>query len=177
MFAIDIVAFLEGESVEKSIIAQMYEYGVWANQKLLDKAGALTDDQVRRPFTPFEFTILGSFVHLVTAELRWHQAWSGAPMGARLTVEDLPTIAAVRAKWEPLWAERRAFIESLAPERLAFPFEREVRGQKQSIILWHALVHVANHGTQHRSEIALMLTELGHSPGDLDMVWYFMGRP
>jgi uncharacterized damage-inducible protein DinB len=95
--------------------------------------------------------------------------------GSRLRI--CQTIAAVRAKWEPLWAERRAFIESLAPERLAFPFEREVRGQKQSIILWHALVHVANHGTQHRSEIALMLTELGHSPGDLDMVWYFMGRP
>lgn len=162
--------------MDKQIIAAMYEYGIWANTKLLDTASALSNEQLLKPFTNFQFTILGSFVHLAAAELRWHEAWSGVPMSERLTVADLPTIAAVRAKWESVWAARRAFIESLSPERLALPFEREVRGQKHSIILWNALVHVANHGTQHRSEIGLMLTDLGHSPGDLDMVWYFMNK-
>jgi uncharacterized damage-inducible protein DinB len=163
--------------MDKEIIAQMYEYGIWANRKLLDKAAALTDEQLRQPFTKFEFSILGSLVHLVNAEWRWLQSWQGEPMTERLTVDDLPTLDAVRAKWEPLFAERRAFIASLTPERLAQPIVRKVQGREQSIILWHALVHVANHGTQHRSEIALMLTDLGHSPGDLDMVWYFLERP
>ncbi|MBI5301207.1 MAG: DinB family protein [Chloroflexi bacterium] len=162
--------------MEKEIIAQMYEYGIWANKKLLEKASLLTDEQLRHPFTQHAFTILGSFVHLVSAEWRWHQSWSGAPMSDSLTVNDLPTLDAVRAKWETLWAERRAFIESLTPEQLSQPFTRTIRGQTQSVILWHALVHVANHGTQHRSEIALMLTDTGHSPGDLDMIWHLMGR-
>ena len=161
--------------MDKEIIAQMYEYGIWANRKLLDKAAALTDEQLRHIFTEGAQPILHTFVHLVGAEWRWHQTWAGQSMGERLTVADLPTLDAVRAKWEPLFAERRAFIAALTPERLAQPIVRKLQGRESSIILWHALVHVANHGTQHRSEIAVMLTDLGHSPGDLDMTGYFMG--
>lgn len=162
--------------MDKQIISQLYEYGIWANQKLLDAARGLTDEQLRKSFTNYEFTILGSFVHLVSAEWRWYQSWIGMPMENRLTVDDVPTIDAVKARWEQLYVERRTFIESLTPERLQQPLVRKLQGQEQSIPLWQALVHVANHGTQHRSEIALMLTDLGHSPGDLDMVWWFLGR-
>jgi uncharacterized damage-inducible protein DinB len=34
------------------------------------------------------------------------------------------------------------------------------------------LVHVVNHGTQHRSEAAALLTAAGRSPGELDLINY-----
>jgi uncharacterized damage-inducible protein DinB len=35
---------------------------------------------------------------------------------------------------------------------------------------WVILAHVVNHGTQQRSELALYLTERGHSPDQLDLI-------
>ena len=40
------------------------------------------------------------------------------------------------------------------------------------MMLWDMMVHVVNHGTQHRSEAAMALAAMGRSPGDLDFLDY-----
>jgi uncharacterized damage-inducible protein DinB len=43
-------------------------------------------------------------------------------------------------------------------------------------LLGHLMAHVVNHGTQHRSEAAAILTGLGRSPGDLDLSLFLTER-
>jgi uncharacterized damage-inducible protein DinB len=45
-------------------------------------------------------------------------------------------------------------------------------GETWSYPLWHQLLHQVNHATQHRSEVALLLTRYGASPGWLDYLVY-----
>jgi uncharacterized damage-inducible protein DinB len=39
-------------------------------------------------------------------------------------------------------------------------------------VLWQTIVHVVNHGTQHRGAAAAILTDLDHSPGDIDLIFF-----
>jgi uncharacterized damage-inducible protein DinB len=51
-----------------------------------------------------------------------------------------------------------------------------VQTRRGDLPLWQLMAHIANHGTQHRSEAAEMLTQMGRSPGDLDLMQYLMAK-
>ena len=53
---------------------------------------------------------------------------------------------------------------------------RSTEGQTYTRSVWEVLVHLVNHGTHHRGEVAAAVTQLGHSPGDLDMIVYFNSK-
>jgi uncharacterized damage-inducible protein DinB len=51
-------------------------------------------------------------------------------------------------------------------------YYRDSADNQNDRVLWQLLVHVVNHGTYHRGEVAAALSALGHSPGDLDFVYW-----
>jgi len=52
----------------------------------------------------------------------------------------------------------------------------DLRGATHEWARWRMLTHVANHTTFHRGEIALSLTALGKSPGELDFLHFLRQR-
>jgi uncharacterized damage-inducible protein DinB len=66
------------------------------------------------------------------------------------------------AAWNVEWAGWDGWLATLDDEALLKRFD--------DVPMWQLLAHVMNHGTQHRSEAAALLTDAGRSPGDLDMV-------
>ena len=43
-------------------------------------------------------------------------------------------------------------------------------GSSNKRVRWEILLYELNHGTQHRSEVSMMLTKLGHSPVDTEIL-------
>ena len=67
----------------------------------------------------------------------------------------------------------RAFLVALKDDDLNQVVRyTSTKGKPFENTLWHLLLHVVNHGTQHRSEAAILLTEYGASPGDLDFILF-----
>ena len=66
----------------------------------------------------------------------------------------------------------REYLTSLNDEALS-SYVRYTTPEGKERGLWHCLLHVVNHGTQHRSFAAVILSDNGHSPGGLDFTAFF----
>src|SRR5262249_822592 len=109
----------------------------------------------------------------------WLAWWDGSlrPEEARrlrLKPDDYPDVTAIRAMWETVEQGTQGFLDGLSEAQLVREYTNaQPDGRVFRLTLWQMMLHVANHGTQPRSEVAAMLTGIGHSPGDLDALIYF----
>src|SRR5262245_45758772 len=156
-------------------IQALYTYNRWCNTRILAAAAGLTDEQFRAP-GPFPHGGLrGTLVHALFAEWVWRLRWQGTPPAHtfRLKPEEYPTVAALRGRWEVEDAALTEFVAGLTDQKLRSQLEyTSTEGGRHRRVLWETMAHLVNHGTQHRSEAAAMLTAAGHSPGDIDLIVY-----
>ena len=154
-----------------SYFRTLLDYNRWAWGKVLDQVAQLTEDQ----YTTKQFnfgSIRSTLIHISGAENNYLNRLTGNP-AERRTEEDLPKFAALRELWEKQFDAQKAFAAGLTDELAAQDFSYVGgNGQQQSSRRDLFLAQFINHSTQHRAETAMAITELGHSPGDLDVSMY-----
>jgi uncharacterized damage-inducible protein DinB len=157
--------------MNKQDIQLFYRYNRWANELILDTMANVGDQHFLTPASYPHGGLRGTLTHTLFAEWLWRRRWEGESPTSGMKPEDFPTIASLRARWDEEEQALKAFVGSLTDEKLNTKFQyKTTRGDAMENILWHAMAHLVNHGTQHRSEAAAMLTELGHSPGNIDFI-------
>ena len=160
----------------------LYGYNDWADQHLLDYAERLTSEQLHAPDDSGFGGLHATLVHTMETEWSWLNVMlmgdaRECDWGAlEINPADFADAGAIRARWADVAAEFRSFVSGLEAEGEQSP-DRVViwegdAGATRRRPVWQILLHVFNHGTQHRSEIAAMLTRAGHSPGEMDLTRY-----
>ena len=157
-------------------IQLLFAYNDWANKRILAKAEQVSEDQLRMPSGFGWGSLFGGLVHLMDAEYGWRMLLKDGIFIEELTPADFPDLAALKARWQRENRALREYLDSLSDEDVSGIISYEVEGKLRQRVLWRCLVHVVNHGTQHRSECAAMLTDFGHSPGDLDLALFLWAR-
>jgi uncharacterized damage-inducible protein DinB len=155
------------------VLRDLYAYTAWANTRILDTAGNLTPEQFTADAGPSHGSLRNTFVHQMGGQWIWLERWKGRSPERMMSRKDYPDLASIRTRWGDIEADTQAYLSDLTEESLGRVISYTMTdGRQRSYPLWQPLFHQANHATQHRSEAAVMLTNFGHSPGDVDYVVY-----
>ena len=144
-------------------IRYLFGYDRWATATLLTACADVDRAVWERANVLGERGVGGLLVHHLGSTQRWRVGLrsQGTEDGPRPEDEPLLTVDELRERWRAEWAAYDEWISAMSDGDLAVLDE--------GVPIWQLLAHVVNHGTQHRSEAAALLTAEGHSPGDLDM--------
>jgi len=153
-------------------IQELFDYNAWANGRILTAAAGITAEEFTAPTRFPRESLRACLLHILNAA-RFHLGqWEGGSPRAALAAGDFPDVASLITRVTLDEAALRTFLASLTDADLDQPRTISFGGDYDDVTapLWKLMVHIVNHGTQHRSDAAQMLTELGHSPGDLDLM-------
>lgn len=157
-------------------IAVLYEYNNWANNKILSTTEKISTEQLILPNSHNWGSLRGTLVHTMDTEYGWRIMCQHGRFSDEMQADTFPDIASIRTQWDKEADEMQAYLRTLTDDDLKAFVSYEVDGSIRNRVRWHCLLHVVNHGTQHRSECAIMLTDFGHSPGDLDFTVFLSQR-
>lgn len=159
--------------MNKQDILLLYQYNQWTNKKILDAVAKVTPEQFLAQSSFPHGGLRSTLVHALFAQWIWRQRWEGVSPSQRFKADDFPTFESLRARWVEEEKLLMAFVENATDESLNSKVHyKTTDGTPHAEILWQLLAHVVNHGTQHKTEAAAMLTDFGQSPGDIDMILF-----
>ena len=156
---------------DRQAMVRLFEYGEWANHRFLDAVAPLAAEDYLKDLKSSHGGVHGTLLHAYAAEWVWHQRFGGVSPTSLPDQEQITDLAALRARWSALEAERRSWLESLGPGAGERVIEyRNLKGDPFSSRLWPLVQHVTNHGSYHRGQVAVFLRQLGLKPPTTDLV-------
>jgi uncharacterized damage-inducible protein DinB len=158
--------------MKRSEAVALVEFNAWVNRRVFAKAARRPLRTLTRPTRLSYPTPIATLVHILDTQWSWRQgAQFGRLRAEALRPEDFSTLRALRRRWDEEDRLLLAFVKSRTDRELAATVTYDwPRARPRRRPLWHILVHVVNHGTQHRSELATLLTVERLSPGNLDFL-------
>jgi len=158
----------------KQYLEILYDYNYWANHRYLTVAESLSEEQFFRKQGHSWDSVRAVLVHMMSSERMWPRRWRGE-IANFLEPKDFLTAASIREYWVDVEKNMRAFIAEQTEQSIL----REItytnpKGETFTLPLWQMMVHVPNHNTHHRGELAAMFTLMNIPHPEEEVVQYFL---
>jgi uncharacterized damage-inducible protein DinB len=152
--------------VEPAALAAHLRYSAWASKLLLDFARTLPEADLTKPIPNSHGGILKTFQHIYYADREWLARMEGSPPEPFEDPEPGPSLAELETAWPPLLDRLRRWASGERdPNRIS-------EDEDGAAPVYQVVLHLVNHGTYHRGQIAAMLRMDGHVPPSTDLIYF-----
>ena len=157
-------------------IRHFYEYHFAENRHLWEKyVSALTDEQFTQEFNYSLGSVRNHVVHLISVDDSWFKGLQGLEVPEPLNPAEFTNRYTIGEQWDKVEAMMRGYLATLQDEMLlSRPFPE---GEDEQLVLWQVLLHVVNHGTDHRAQMLRLLHDLGVKTTGQDYIFYVYEHP
>jgi uncharacterized damage-inducible protein DinB len=148
------------------LVYNYIDYHCAMMRRVLESAAQISNEQFLLDDAYSRGSIRNLIVHIVSTDRRWVAGLKNLPDVGHLNFEDYPNCESVRSVFEQVAQELTEYVASLSDADLE-EFPTDIPNPR-----WQILLHMANHGTDHRATILQKLTAWGAPTFDQDfIVW------
>jgi uncharacterized damage-inducible protein DinB len=165
-----------GEATD--LLLEIQRHSAWANRQILAAAERMPVEQLRTPIGEGGYgDLLETLLHMYDAQMTWLERATTGTNGPVLGIAEVSSIAALRGLWDELDVHMEVYINGLSDAMLREVVSyRSYYGSEGRYSHRDMFLHQAFHAHQHRGEVALVLSQLGYSPGEIDVIDYLVSE-
>ena len=159
----------------KAQFDMLARYNAFANRRLYDACGALSDEDYRADHGAFFKSVHGTLNHLLVTDRIWLARFTGeGETPHRLDAILFETFHELRAAREAEDCRICACVEGLDEAGLygVLAYRRVSTPDLIEQELWTALTHFFNHQTHHRGQAHALLSRIAGRAPELDLLIY-----
>jgi uncharacterized damage-inducible protein DinB len=160
------------EAMRREDILALFDFTYWANRQILRAAASVPPAEFVAPIAYTYRDLRGTLVHTLDVELSWRRRLRGEPRevwDVTLADSTFATVDLLAKEWARDEAEMRTWLQTLDDDQLSAVVDL---GNEDRFPLWYYLVHIVTHSTSQRRDAAIILENLGHSPPELEFLYY-----
>ncbi len=154
------------------LIRDFFAHHRWAARKIMEQLEQCDVTDLEQQGFVGAASPMQTLRHMVQSEAYWTALFvhGDGAMDAARKFEPLTTVTEMRALWDDFYIELDPYLGRLDNGELDRVFNVTFPGGNSfSPRLRQVLSQLTVHSAQHRSELALMVSGLGYSPGELDL--------
>jgi uncharacterized damage-inducible protein DinB len=155
----------------------LYAYHFAENRKIWELyITQLTSEQFTQDVGYSIGSVRNHIVHLMSVDDGWFSGLRGVELPEWLNPVEFNDMSVIRAYWDGVEARVRGYLDALTDDMLTQkPLSDDP--EDKDLLLWQILLHVANHGTDHRAQVLRLLHDLGVKTGPQDYIFYVYDHP
>ena len=156
--------------MELELIKTFVEYHIDITRRVWDSIEQITEEQFLADDPYSRGSIRNLMVHIASTDRRWLEGLKNQPDVGHLNFPDYSTRGSARQVFENVAKDLAEYVNPLGIEALT-QNPNDVPAPR-----WTLLLHLINHGTDHRSTVLQRLTELGAPSFDQDFILWLWSR-